>query len=43
MQSMTNEELADHLTDILRQMQTECRLQQGKKPYDYSMLPPTEA
>lgn len=43
MQAMTNEELADHLTATLRQMQTECRLKQGKKPYDYSALPPTDA
>jgi len=36
MRVMSNEELADHLTATLRQMQTECRLQQGKQPYDYS-------
>jgi 1-acyl-sn-glycerol-3-phosphate acyltransferase len=34
--AMSNEELADHLTATLRQMQTECRLQQGKQPYDYT-------
>ncbi len=34
--TMTNEELADYLSRALRQMQHECRLQQGKKPYDYS-------
>ncbi len=39
MQTMTNEELADHLTAILRQMQTECRLKQGKKPYVYEEEP----
>jgi len=36
MRAMSNEELAGHLTATLRQMQTECRLKQGKKPYDYS-------
>jgi 1-acyl-sn-glycerol-3-phosphate acyltransferase len=35
MQAMSNEELADHLTAILRQMQNECRQKQGKKLYDY--------
>jgi 1-acyl-sn-glycerol-3-phosphate acyltransferase len=34
-ETMTNEELADHLTRTLRQMQHDARLQQGKKPYDY--------
>jgi 1-acyl-sn-glycerol-3-phosphate acyltransferase len=43
MRTMTNEELADHLTATLRQMQTECRLKQGKKPYDYNTLPATDA
>jgi 1-acyl-sn-glycerol-3-phosphate acyltransferase len=33
--SMTNEELADHLTRTLRQMQHACRAKQGKPPYDY--------
>jgi 1-acyl-sn-glycerol-3-phosphate acyltransferase len=39
MQAMTNEELADHLTATLRQMQTECRLKQGKKPCVYEEEP----
>jgi 1-acyl-sn-glycerol-3-phosphate acyltransferase len=39
MRTMTNEELADHLTAILRQMQTECRLKQGKQPYVYEEEP----
>lgn len=34
--TMTNEELADHLSHTLRQMQHDCRLKQGKQPYDYS-------
>jgi len=34
-QNMTNEQLAENLTDILRQMQKECRLKQGKKPFSY--------
>jgi len=33
--TMTNEDLADYLTRTLRQMQHDCRLKQGKKPYDY--------
>jgi 1-acyl-sn-glycerol-3-phosphate acyltransferase len=33
--SMTNEELADHLTRTLRQMQHECHTRQGKPPYAY--------
>ncbi len=33
---MTNEQLADWLTQTLRQMQHHCRLKQGKQPYDYS-------
>lgn len=37
-ETMTNEELADHLTRTLRQMQHDVRLQQGKKPYDYADL-----
>jgi len=32
---MSNEQLADYLTQVLRRMQHECRLQQGKKPYEY--------
>ena len=39
---MTNEELADYLTATLRQMQHDCRLQQGKQPYDYTTLPTTD-
>jgi len=34
--AMSNEELADWLTQTLRRMQRDCRLQQGKEPYDYS-------
>ena len=34
--AMSNEGLADRLTATLRQMQHDCRLQQGKKPYDYN-------
>jgi 1-acyl-sn-glycerol-3-phosphate acyltransferase len=34
--SMTNEQLADHLTQTLRRMQHACRLKQGKQPYDYT-------
>lgn len=33
--TMTNEQLADHLTRTLRRMQHDCRLRQGKQPYDY--------
>jgi 1-acyl-sn-glycerol-3-phosphate acyltransferase len=33
---MSNEQLADHLTRTLRQMQHDCRLEQGKKPFEYS-------
>ena len=33
---MSNEELANWLTQTLRQMQYHCRLRQGKTPYDYS-------
>ena len=32
---MSNQDLADHLTDTLRQMQQDCRVKQGKKPFDY--------
>jgi 1-acyl-sn-glycerol-3-phosphate acyltransferase len=34
-ETMTNEELASHLTRTLRQMQNASRLQQGKQPYAY--------
>jgi 1-acyl-sn-glycerol-3-phosphate acyltransferase len=34
---MGDDKLAEFLTDTLRQMQTESRLKQGKKPYDYSV------
>ncbi len=33
--TMSNEQLADWLTHTLRQMQHDCRLKQGKQPYDY--------
>ena len=33
--NMGDEKLAELLTETLRQMQTTCRLDQGKKPYDY--------
>ena len=32
---MGDAKLAEVLTDTLRQMQTTCRIKQGKKPYDY--------
>jgi hypothetical protein len=32
---MSNEKLANVLTETLRQMQDESRIKQGKKPYDY--------
>ncbi len=32
---MGDKKLAKLLTDTLRQMQTNCRIKQGKKPYDY--------
>lgn len=32
---MTNEQLANHLTQTLRRMQHTCRLRQGRQPYDY--------
>lgn len=35
--TMTNEQLADRLTATLREMQHQCRLQQGKQPYDYAV------
>jgi 1-acyl-sn-glycerol-3-phosphate acyltransferase len=43
MRAMSNEELADHLTATLRQMQHDCRLRQGKQPYDYDTQPTTDA
>jgi 1-acyl-sn-glycerol-3-phosphate acyltransferase len=33
--NMGDKKLAEVLTDTLRQMQTNCRVKQGKKPYDY--------
>lgn len=33
--ALTNEQLADYLTHTLRQMQHDCRLRQGKPPYNY--------
>jgi 1-acyl-sn-glycerol-3-phosphate acyltransferase len=33
---MGDKKLTKLLTDTLRRMQTECRLEQGKEPYDYS-------
>ncbi len=33
---MNDRELAENLTDTLRQMQNDCRLKHGKEPYDYS-------
>jgi hypothetical protein len=33
--NMSDEKLAEVLTDTLRRMQNQCRLKQGKKPYDY--------
>lgn len=35
--NMGDKKLAEHLTHTLRQMQTKSRIDQGKKPYDYSM------
>jgi 1-acyl-sn-glycerol-3-phosphate acyltransferase len=37
--AMTNEQLADWLTQTLRQMQDHCRRKQGKQPYDYTEEP----
>ncbi len=34
--AMSNEELAEYLTRTLRQMQHDCRIEQGKEPYDYA-------
>ncbi len=33
--NMGDRKLAEVLTDTLRRMQNECRMEQGKKPYDY--------
>jgi len=33
--NMGDEKLAEVLTETLRRMQTECRIRQGKEPYDY--------
>lgn len=33
---MDDRELAENLTDTLRRLQNECRIKQGKEPYDYS-------
>jgi cytidylate kinase len=33
--NMSDTELADNLTATLRQMQNDCRIKQGKKPYNY--------
>lgn len=33
--TMSDAEFADNLTDILRKMQSACREQQGKEPYNY--------
>ena len=35
---MGDRELAKVLTDTLRQMQNDCRIKQGKKPYNYNDL-----
>ena len=32
---MSDEELAERLTDTLRRMQNECRIKEGKEPYSY--------
>jgi hypothetical protein len=32
---MGDRKLAEFLTDTLRRMQNDCRVKQGKKPYDY--------
>lgn len=36
--SMGDQKLAALLTDTLRQMQTQCRIDQGKKPYEYDVM-----
>lgn len=33
--NMSNRELAETLTDAMRRMQNDCRVKQGKEPYDY--------
>jgi len=33
--SMSDKELAENLTDTLRRMQNDCRVKQGKEPYNY--------
>lgn len=33
--NMTDRELAENLTDTLRRMQNDCRVKQGKEPYNY--------
>jgi 1-acyl-sn-glycerol-3-phosphate acyltransferase len=40
---MSNEQLADWLTQTLRRMQRHCRLKQGKEPYDYTDEPASPA
>ena len=40
--TMTNEQLADWLTQTLRQMQHDCRRKQGKPPYDYTSESPPD-
>ncbi|MCK4753190.1 MAG: 1-acyl-sn-glycerol-3-phosphate acyltransferase [Planctomycetes bacterium] len=34
-EQMNDKELAENLTATLRKMQSDCRIKQGKKPYDY--------
>lgn len=34
--NMNDRELAERLTDTLRQMQRDCRIKHGKEPYDYN-------
>ncbi|TSA46063.1 hypothetical protein D4R52_01220, partial [bacterium] len=34
--NMNDRELAERLTDTLRQMQHSCRIKHGKEPYDYN-------
>jgi len=34
---MNDRELAENLTNTLRQMQTDCRMKNGKEPFDYSL------
>jgi len=36
-ENMSDSELAENLIDTLRQMQNDCRVKQGKEPYDYSV------